>query len=186
LELKKSESGEFMDYNGDNNQLQDFGVGIQQQNPQPQVVEQIAEIQQLAQTIETPACEEPDSPTSAVSLAQLTAFFTCTERYERIMQVFPIEFRVGTNAFDQDVHLAKIRGEKEAELAVITLFNLFSEEFYLESLGALPPDIWSVWKGQMHLLFRTKLLKETWAKLQEDFASQSGFQNFVTSAMSDE
>ena len=130
--------------------------------------------------------EDIQSPPTAVSHSQLTSFFTCTERYEHILQVFPNDFRYGPAAFNQEVHLAKVRGDKEAQLAVIQLFNLFSEEFYLESIGALPPYVWNVWKEQMQALFRTKLLKEAWVKLHDDFASQTEFQNFVDSSLSDE
>lgn len=96
---------------------------------------------------------------------------------------FPVEVRSEQDLSAIDFKL-KLKDER-LQHALIRYLNLCSEEFFLQSCGALPEGIWSIWSVQIAAMFKSKMFQAAWKEmgLEKLISGYPDFSGFVRDCM---
>jgi hypothetical protein len=107
--------------------------------------------------------------------ANIQAFLTYTERFERVMEALPAE--ACQARFDLEQTLPP--ENEDLSGAVLRYLNLTSEEFYLWKRGYLDTQVWEIWEMEIKRMLRSPLFRREWPKLVTEFVSYEEFVEYV-------
>lgn len=68
---------------------------------------------------------------------------------------------------------------EEKEIFYQLYFDLCSEEFYLNEKGAIPKDVWQLWKEGIKTAMKNKSLQTAWKGRNGVYYSNKGFVHFM-------
>jgi hypothetical protein len=107
--------------------------------------------------------------------ANIQAFLTYTERFERVMEAFPAE--ACQARFDLEQTLPS--ESEDLTGAVLRYLNLTSEEFYLCKRGYLDIQVWQIWEKEIQRMLCSPLFRREWPNLVTEFISFREFVDYV-------
>jgi hypothetical protein len=113
--------------------------------------------------------------------ANIQAFLTYTERFEKVMAAFPPE--ACQARFDLEQTLPP--QSEDLTGAVLRYLNLTSEEFYLWKRGYLDTQIWRIWEKEIQRMLRSPLFRREWPELVTEFVSFKDFVDYVRNVQRD-
>lgn len=104
-------------------------------------------------------------------------FLAYTERFEKVMDSFPDDFR--STRLNSDFREIEPRDSEHVRACMLKYLNLCSEELHLKEQGILAPEVWSIWQTELTRMLTTTLFKTAWPALKEEYKSHESFCDYV-------
>lgn len=104
-------------------------------------------------------------------------YLACIERFERIVQSFPDDFRSKT--LNTDFQEIELKNRERVRLCMLRYLNLCSEEYHLLKQGVLTEEVWGIWEKEIERMLQTRLYRTGWPELKEEYQSYQPFCDYV-------
>lgn len=100
---------------------------------------------------------------------EVRVFLTYTDRFDRIMETFPVEVR--TQPPEELTRLDLNQQERRPAWvsAVVRYFNLCSEEHFLHEQGVVSDALFAEWAEGMRAMAKIPLVRATWDRMSDQY-----------------